>query len=816
MKRSAYPVTQYLIERFYETNNEPVPNGPNLLDHRDSDELFNILMNSATSSPPSSDTNSSSSDDEDVDDEDEFAKINLPSSFTYSRILARLNQIFTLGRNSYGYLTDLSIKDLQWERSNSISFDQWSLTSKKLDQLMNKDHWKSDPNSNLYDHKLIHRLTETMKSARINGDHSQLLYIIRTNWKRHLGNTGDVNLYRHCHMGTKTIIEEYLAESQRCIDTLLVQNELDQNYVLGILQQTRRNIGKTALVLSGGATFGLFHIGILAALFEAEMIPKVISGTSAGAIVASIFCIHTTEEIPGLLANVLNMEFNIFKDDKDKTNSEDILLKLSRFLKGGFWFDNKHLKNTMVGFLGNLTFQEAYYRTGKILNITVSPASIIEQPRLLNNITAPNVLIWSAVCASCSVPGVFPATPLYEKDPKTGDIKEWLGNTSAKFVDGSVDNDLPIPRLSEMFNVDHIIACQVNPHVYPLLKNSLSCVGGEIQTELSAQLKHKITSLFHFVSNEIIHGLDMLAECGIATNVMAKLASILSQQYSGHITILPEVSMLSQSCELLRNPSRSFLLRETTLGARATWPKLSMVQNNCGQEFMLDKAITRLKTQLLMTSAIKNPLQFVDGFNLIKLTNDHRGFLPHQSYKDPNVLDDALVETENNDPLLFIRNTSIEELKRQGRLRSASLRLSRGPAPMAPKYVAVARTGGSSVDLQRRRPSNRRSNSSVSKGMSPARYNRRRAGTTTTNIDSRDGINLHSDYFSSLRSPRKSDLSPMTSAPNAPLSSYHSYSKHISNSPIKFNSIMFSQENNNTDANNNIEDICIKRKEKNN
>ena len=51
----------------------------------------------------------------------------------------------------------------------------------------------------------------------------------------------------------------------------------------------------------------------------------------------------------------------------------------------------------MKEMLGDITFQEAYNRTRKILNITVSSASLYELPRLLNYITAPNVLIWSAV-----------------------------------------------------------------------------------------------------------------------------------------------------------------------------------------------------------------------------------------------------------------------------------------------------------------------------------------------------------------------------------------------------------------------------------
>lgn len=682
-QKSSYPVTQYLIERFYSSNNDLIPNGPNLLDHRNSDQLFKVLISTDDINNNNTSTITTSDDiceEEEKEEEEEFNEIILPSNSKLTRFLVKYNEYLSLGKNSYGFEKDLSIKDLQWERQNSISYDQWKLTSLKLDELTGRDRWKLNMESDLYDYELINQLTESMKKFRLDKNYSELLYLIRTNWKRNLGNLGNVNLYRHCNIGTKKKIEDYLEESELSIKCLLEQNELDDNYILGILQQTKRNIGKTALMLSGGATFGLFHIGIIAALFEAEFIPKIISGTSAGAIVASIFCIHTKDEIPSLLANVLNMEFNIFKDERDKPSSSDFLLKLSRFLKGGSWFDNKHLKNTMIEFLGNLTFQEAYFRTGKILNITVSPASIYEQPRLLNNLTAPNVLIWSAVCASCSVPGVFPATPLFEKDPQTGNIREWLGKTSAKFVDGSVENDLPIPRLSEMFNIDHIIACQVNPHVFPLLKLSVSCVGGEIQNEISAKFKQHLTNVFKYMTNEVIHGLDMLSEFGIARNVTTKLASILSQQYSGNITILPDFSMLNQLYELLRNPSRSFLLRETTLGARATWPKLSMIKNSCGQEFLLDKAITYLQTKLLMSSSIKNPLQFQDAYNLIKLT-DKAHIVQHQGSKielnqDPNLLDDSLIESENKDSLLFIQNTDLEDLWKKHRIRSMSLRLS--------------------------------------------------------------------------------------------------------------------------------------------
>lgn len=637
-----------------------------------SDSLFDIINGSENSGYNSTDTLTETEATE-QDENSNFYRINLPSNYWFVRIAHKIGKWLAPTKTER-----LTYWDLQFERSRAISYDQWATCSKRMDHILGLDSWKLDQSTTqsnmLYDYKLLVQLTTKMKLLRESNNFAELLYLIRTTWIRNFANINNINLYTHCNLGTKKTIENYITESQLCIDTLLNQDTLDKSYLLSILRQTKRNIGKTALVLSGGATFGLFHIGVIAVLFEANLIPKIISGTSAGAIVASIFCVHTKSEIPNLLANVLNMEFNIFKDNK--STSEDTLIKLSRLLKGGHWFENKYLKATMIEFLGDLTFREAYYRTGKILNITVSPASNFKQQGLLNNLTAPNVLIWSAVCASCSVPGVFPATPLFEKDSKTGETKIWLGNNfnDTKFVDGSVDNDLPISRLSEMFNIDHIIACQVNPHVFPLLKNSLSCVGGQVQNEWSSSLRTKLAYCYSAMNNEILHYLDILTEVGLAPNVMNKLYSVLSQNYSGDITILPDLSMLSQSYELLRNPTREFLLLETMLGARATWPKLSMIRTTCSQEFMLDHAIATLRSQLLMSSDSIKSLSVTAGekYNLIKLTLNEN--VEEANTTNKQLLDENIMETETIEPLQMFVAPNDSSNSSNGRIRSYSVR----------------------------------------------------------------------------------------------------------------------------------------------
>lgn len=54
--------------------------------------------------------------------------------------------------------------------------------------------------------------------------------------------------------------------------------------------------------------------------------------------------------------------------------------------------DIKILEGCVRSNLGDFTFKEAYEKTGRILNITVASTKEFEVPRLLNYLTAPNVV----------------------------------------------------------------------------------------------------------------------------------------------------------------------------------------------------------------------------------------------------------------------------------------------------------------------------------------------------------------------------------------------------------------------------------------
>ena len=346
------------------------------------------------------------------------------------------------------------------------------------------------------------------------------------------------------------------------------------------------------------------HIGVLKALFEQQLLPRIISGASAGSIVCAVICTKTDEEIPRLIKEFPYGDLAVFEEDDSNVG---VLGHLRRLLTEGSWSNIENLTRVLRGLMGDMTFQEAYNRTRRILNICVSTASIYELPRLLNYVTAPNVMIWSAVAASCSLPLVFTSSHLLVKDPVTGEHHPWTP-TPQRFIDGSVDNDLPMTRLAEMFNVNHFIVCQVNPHVVPFLSKNDVLPRDNKPVQTYASRPHAIDWTYALTSlarDEALHRLQFMAELGIFPNLMTKCQTILSQKYSGDITILPEIAM-NDLPKLLSNPTVDFMLRSCVAGERATWPQLSRIRDRCAIELALDRAVHHLRTRVVFSESQRN------------------------------------------------------------------------------------------------------------------------------------------------------------------------------------------------------------------
>lgn len=281
-----------------------------------------------------------------------------------------------------------------------MKHEDWQAAATELDQIEDNNAWKSVFDSPDYDAALVEAGLKQLDEARISCDVKRMLFLVKTSLTRGLGDMGNLKLYKHTHVGTKDLIERYITSALETLDALVdvsardTCHGLDPKYILQQVLSARQSFGRSALLLSGGATFGMNHIGVLKALWEARLLPRIISGASAGSIVCAVFCTRTDEEMPQLLETFCHGDLAVFEEEG---NEDGILRKVARFLKYGALFDISHLTRVMRAMLREMTFQEAYNRTRRILNICVSSAGLYELPRLLNYVTAPNVLIWSAV-----------------------------------------------------------------------------------------------------------------------------------------------------------------------------------------------------------------------------------------------------------------------------------------------------------------------------------------------------------------------------------------------------------------------------------
>ena len=71
---------------------------------------------------------------------------------------------------------------------------------------------------------------------------------------------------------------------------------------LRVFRDLRQSYGNTALCLSGGAANGYYHLGVVKALLHYEMLPKIVTGSSAGSLIGAAVATRTDAELAAFLA----------------------------------------------------------------------------------------------------------------------------------------------------------------------------------------------------------------------------------------------------------------------------------------------------------------------------------------------------------------------------------------------------------------------------------------------------------------------------------------------------------------------------------
>ena len=227
--------------------------------------------------------------------------------------------------------------------------------------------------------------------------------------------------------------------------------------------------------------------------------------------------------------------------------------------------DMRAIKREMAKLIPDMTFKEAYEKTGRSINISISPAEPRQTSRLLNHIASPNVTLRSAVLASTALPGVFQPVQLEARNAD-GDIKPYL--PSRRWIDGSFSQDLPAKRLARMYAVNHFIVSQVMP-------------GLGRETNTKPGLRKIVSDASVAATKQIVRGyLDFFQRYGkvgpqMGTGMNA-INALLDQQFTGDINIFPGYG-LSSLGKLLKMMSEEEMRDLIKAGERATWPKVPVI-----------------------------------------------------------------------------------------------------------------------------------------------------------------------------------------------------------------------------------------------
>lgn len=152
------------------------------------------------------------------------------------------------------------------------------------------------------------------------------------------------------------------------------------------LEQLSRKSYENGIVLSGGGAKGFAHIGVLKALNEKGIYPDVISGTSAGSIVASLYAdgIEPDDIIKIFKGKDLYNLVQIVMPRKGLFKMKDLLAMLKKNLKAHRIEDLKI--KTYICATNFSTGRVKYFYEGPIIKPIVASASIpvLFQPVLIN------------------------------------------------------------------------------------------------------------------------------------------------------------------------------------------------------------------------------------------------------------------------------------------------------------------------------------------------------------------------------------------------------------------------------------------------
>ena len=491
---------------------------------------------------------------------------------------------------------------------DATDYKSWLTAARKADVDEGRDQWRHEEKSRDYDWAMVKATTQRLRKARESGDAESLMRTLLLSLKNSAFGELDFELYIRTRVGTKALLEEYRDEVCRSLRWLASEACLPAEALAArreFCSTARTALGGCALVLSGGCTFGIFHFGVVKGLLELGHLPPVVCGASAGAVIASVVCTRTEDE----LRHVLSDQDDLFREMGPAGPLHGSLLwKLMRILRHGKIYNAADFQEHMHWFARGYTFREAYQKTGRVLNISATPVRSRGRravPLQLNHISTPHVDIASAVCASACVPMLIEPVELLEKSPD-GTLRPYhpaeTGPDGAegeriRMRDGSFESDVPLEALAATFGATFTIVSQVNPHVAPFYAHLQGRAGrpsggrdrtgawrggfllGALEVSLKEDMKTHLRTLKKLQLGSSLLGVDW--------------SNLWLQPQDGSVVLTPVIRLRHWAKVLSNLDHKEELSSMIAHMERCVWEASSLIRARMDVQKALDEAHTR-------------------------------------------------------------------------------------------------------------------------------------------------------------------------------------------------------------------------------
>ena len=222
--------------------------------------------------------------------------IDLIAFFTL-RYLKRAFVFLSWWTTPFGFIREIRKSRLRAAMHAATTAVEFNLYASKLGRLEGFHRWQTMDSSEVCNLPLLRDIISRLNSAMRQRDDHTILNCLRTAIDRKFGGIHSSALYKRSPIGTKMAIHDFMATIREAAMHVCHSKHLRDADKAKFFDFQKLVLGRTALCLSGGGSLSMYHMGVVKALLEAKLLPRVISGTSGGSIVAAMLAMKTDKEL---------------------------------------------------------------------------------------------------------------------------------------------------------------------------------------------------------------------------------------------------------------------------------------------------------------------------------------------------------------------------------------------------------------------------------------------------------------------------------------------------------------------------------------